>query len=113
MIQEEIDYFHPPKVSLKVVFAVWREKVPQGRRSGSSLGNGPQKLRRRLRDAVIAQQRFAQRGWFPPGPRDLFIAGRAERMDDFIDQLWVVGWINGQGIANFEAQPPFRQIELE
>src|SRR5439155_139406 len=58
MIQEEIDYFHPPKVSLKVVFAVWREKVPQGRRSGSSLGNGPQKLRRRLRDAVIAQQRF-------------------------------------------------------
>jgi hypothetical protein len=55
MFREEIDYFHAPQVSLKIVFAVWREKVRQGRRSRSALGNGPQKLGRWLGDAVIAQ----------------------------------------------------------
>ena len=96
MFRKEIDYFHAPQVSLKIVFAIWREKVLQRWRSGRSLGNGPQKLGRWLRDTVIAQQRFAECRWFPSGSRDFFITGRAERTDDFIDQFWVVAWIDRQ-----------------
>src|SRR5882762_10279987 len=113
MFREEIDHFHAPQVSLKIVFAVWREKVRQCRRSGSSLGNGPQKLRRWLGDTVIAQQCFAEGGWFPSWPRHFFITGRAERMDDFIYQFWVVAWINRQRISDFKAQTPAGQIDFE
>src|SRR5947208_15394128 len=101
MVREEIDYFHAPQVSLKVLFAVWREKVRQRRCSGSSLGNGPQKLRRWLRDAVIAQERFAECRRFAFRPRDSFIAGRAERTDNFIHQLWMVRSAKRARIADF------------
>src|SRR5439155_26332248 len=113
MFREEIDYFHAPKVSLKVVFAVWRKKIAQRRRCTGALCNGLQKLRRWLRYAVIAQQRFAQGRWFPSWSRDLFMAVRTECTNDFIDQFGVVAWINRQSIAHFKAQPPSRQIDFE
>src|SRR5438094_3009307 len=113
MFREEIDYFHAPQVGLEIVFAVRSEKVRQGRRRRSALGNGPQKLGRWLGDTVIAQQRFAKCGWFPPGAWNLFSAGRAERMNDFIDQFRVVAWINRQRIAHFKAQLPSREIDLK
>src|SRR5439155_12166993 len=94
MVREEIDYFHAPQVSVEVLFAVWSEKVRQRRCSGSSLGNGPQKLRCWLGDAVIAQQRFAECRQFAFRPRNLFIARCAERTDDFIDQLRIVCCVN-------------------
>ena len=43
-----------------------------------------------LGDSVIAQQRFAQRCRFALRSRHLFIARRAKRMNDFIDQLGIV-----------------------
>ena len=113
MVREKIDYFHSPQVSLKVLFAVWSEKVRQRRCSGSSLGNGPQKLRCWLGDAVIAQQRFAECRRFAFRPRDLFATGRAERTDNFIDQFWIVRCVNSQRIAHFKGQSPSRQVELE
>ena len=95
MFQEEIDNLHAPKISLEIVLPVRREKVFQRRRSGRSLGNCSQKLRCRLRNTIIAQQRFAERGWFASGPWHLFIAGRAECVDHFINQLWIVRRVNG------------------
>src|SRR6266705_3942682 len=113
MFREEIDYFHAPQVSLKVLFAVWSEKVRQRRRSGSSLGHGPQKLRRWLRDAVITQQRFAQCRLFASWSLHWFIPDRTERVDHFINQLGIVGGVNRQRIAHFKGQTPSRQIELK
>ena len=87
MFREEIDYLHSPEVSLEVLFAVWSEKIAQRWRCTGALCNGLQKLWCWLRDAVIAQQRFAECRRFAFRPRDLFIAGRAERTDHFIDQF--------------------------
>src|SRR4030095_10323191 len=113
MFRDEIDYFHAPKVSLEILFSVWSEKVAQCRRGGGPLRNGSQKLGRWPGDAVIAQQRFAEGRRFASRSRNLFIAGGAKRVADFINQLWIVRWIDSQRIAHFEAQTPSCQIELE
>src|SRR5207245_10033209 len=96
MFRDEIDYFHAPKVSIEVLFAVWSEKVAQRRCGGGPLRNGSQKLGRGLRDAVIAQQRFAEARWLSSGPRYVFVAGDPECVSTFIDQVRAVGCINGQ-----------------
>src|SRR5919108_123079 len=61
MLNEEIDDFHAPEVSLEVLFTIRSEKIMQRWRSVRALSDGFQKLGCRLRDAVIAQQRLAQR----------------------------------------------------
>src|SRR5437016_6931769 len=94
MFREEIDYLHTPEVSHKVLFAVWSEKIAQRWRCTGALCNGLQKLGRWLRDAVIAQQHFAECRRFAFRPRDLFIAGRAERTNDCINQLWIARCVN-------------------
>src|SRR5262249_16249417 len=113
MFNQKIDDFHAPEVSLEVLLSVWREQIAQRWRCTGALGDGLQKPRRWLRDAVIAQERFAECRRFSFLPRDLLIAGRAERTDDFIDQLWIVRCVNSQRIAHFKGQTPSRQIELE
>src|SRR4029450_1366142 len=113
MFSQKIDDFHAPEVSLEVLFAVWSEEIVKRWRSTSALGKGFQKLGSWLRDAVIAQQRFAECCRQSLRSRDLLRAGGAKRVNDFVDELRIVCRVHRKRIADLKAQSPSGQIEFE
>ena len=76
--------------------------------------DGFEKLRRRLGDAVLAKERIVQRQrlTFGGAGHDLVAFG-ADGHDDFVDERRLVARINGHGIADFVAQAPAGEIDLE
>src|SRR6266496_4930721 len=113
MLNKEIDYLHTPEVSLEVLFAVRGEKISQRWRGAGALGNRFQKLWRRLRDAVIAQQRLVQcrrlalRSW------NLFISLGTKCVNNFVHELWIVCRIYRKRIADLKVQSPSGQVEFK
>ena len=83
------------------------------RRSISAFGDGLQKLGRWLRDAVIAQQRFAQGRWRSFRSRNLFLAGGPKRVNDFLHKLWIVCRVYRKRIADLKTQSPSGQVEFK
>src|SRR5205823_10942349 len=61
----------------------------------------------------IAQQGFSQRCWLASQPRNLFIAGGAERSNNCIHEIRIIRWTHADRIAYLEAQSPPGEIELE
>src|SRR5215469_13378010 len=113
MLNKKIDYLHTPEVRLEILFAVWSEKIMQCWRSAGALGDRFQKLRRRLRDTVVAQQRFAERRRGPFRAGDLFIPCGPHRVYDFIHELRIVCGVYRKRIADLKAQSPPGQVEFE
>src|SRR6266513_3263002 len=113
MLDEKINHFHAPEISLEILFAVRSQKITQRRRGVGAVCDSLQKLWCWLRDAVIAQQGFSQRCWLAFQPRNLFIAGGAERPNNSIHEIRIIRWIYADRIAHLEAQSPPGEIELE
>jgi hypothetical protein len=61
MVEQKVDYFRAPKVILQIVLAFRMQQFFQHGCSRGTFRDRLQKFRRRLRDRVISQQRFAQR----------------------------------------------------
>src|SRR4030095_4572458 len=103
VLDEKSNHFHAPEIRLEILFAVRSQKITQRRRSVGALGDRLQKLWCWLGDAVIAQQGLSQRCWFAFQPRDLFIAGGAQRTNNSIHEIRIIRWIHADGIADLEA----------
>ena len=99
---------------------VWRSCLRSGARRSSqcwrstrAMGDGLQELGSWLRDAVIAQQRFAECCRQSFRSRNLLLAGSAKRVNDFVHELRIVCRVYRKGIADLKAQSPSGQVEFE
>ena len=112
MFDEEIDHLHAPEVSVELLFPFGLKEVGQQRRGTGAFRHRLQKLRGRLGDPAIAQQRFAQ-SRFPARTFHRLIAVRAERLNDFVGQRRVVGRPDRHRVADFVVQAPTGQIDFK
>ena len=113
MFDQEIDNFQTPEVGLEVVFSLGLEQLVEKGSGGSALSDGLQEFRSHLGDAVIPQQAFAQCRRHAPVARDLLVALRVERLEDFIDKIGIVRRINRHRIADLVGQPGAFERDLE
>src|SRR5580704_18207450 len=109
MLSKKINYLHAPKIGREVERTLRSEKVAEQRRSVRTVGDGSQKLGRRLRNAVVAQQRVAEHRGRPSRTRDLFIPCGAQRVNYFLNKLRIIRWIHRKRIAHLKPQSPSRQ----
>ena len=112
MLDQKIDHLHAPEISVEVLFPFRLEQVGQQRRGIGAFRHHLQKLRGRLGDAAIAQQRFAQSG-FAARAFHRLVAFRADRLDDFVDQRRIVGRPDRHRVADFVVQSPTGQIDFK
>ena len=83
MLEQEVDHFGAPKIIFEIVFAIRVQQFREHRRSGGAFEQSLSKLRRRLGDGIIAQQRFTERlRCFCC--RNWLIAFRAKSAKDFL-----------------------------
>ena len=113
MFGEEIDYFHAPEITVEIFFALGIEQLSQQRRGIGSLRDHLQEFRRRLGDAAIAEERFAQRRFRSLGTLHLFLAGRANCFQDLIDQRRIVRRPDRHRISDFVVEAPAGQVDFE
>src|SRR5207244_571485 len=63
MIEQKINHFRAPQIIFEIVFAVRAQQFLEHGSRVRAFGNRFQKLRRRLRNGIIAQKSFAGNGF--------------------------------------------------
>ena len=112
MLGQEVDHLHAPEVTVEVFLPFRIEQLGDQRRRARPFGDHFQKFRRRLGDAAIAEERFAQ-GRLALRSLHFLFAGRADCLEDFVDELRIVRRPDRHRIADFVIEAPASQIDSE